>query len=322
MEFLNLVLSPALFGNRWMGWTFTALCVAAGVYLVIFLLLPKEKNFGGDVQDEGSTILIAQQHGAVSDALLGLSSVLGTRPYQQDRVGGCGFVSDKGNAVFAVLCDGMGGMAQGDRASEHCKSRFVKEFLDTPHDWEKIPGELVRISKQMDKEVAAFEDDSGQPLKSGTTMVAACLRGTELFWISIGDSRIYVYENKKLRQITRDHSYSLKLDKMVAQGKMSRERADAEPRKDALISYIGMGNTTLIDGNKTAMVLKSDSIVLLCSDGVTKLLSDSQIENIFEVMEDHSAAAIAEEITSAATASRKRSQDNTSAIVIKVKAEK
>jgi protein phosphatase len=203
---------------------------------------------------------------------------IGTREYQQDAL----YVSDticfkRGESprVLGVLCDGMGGMENGGDAS-----RLVVEAL---------AGNLPAI--RVCKDIQAFFRDAIHSLDaeisarygrgaSGTTLTAAVLEGNRLYWASVGDSRVYILRKNEIVQVTRDHNYMLKLQEEVSRGLISSEEAEANPRKEALISYIGAGSVELIDSNKEPFLLKSGDIVLMCSDGLTKSLSDAEIADI------------------------------------------
>lgn len=319
MEIAILGINPTLFGSRMMGAALCCLCAASCIYLVIFAVLPRRGRGSEDMTELGyleNTVMIADGQTA-EDKLIGISSVLGTRPYQQDRAGGCVFKTDRGNALFAVVCDGMGGMSHGERASEHCVRTLVHRFMTSPPKWKDIPSELKRAVRQLDREVADFRGENGAKLGSGTTLAAVCLRDRELFWASIGDSRIYLCENGTIRMLTRDHNYALQLEGMVRAGRITPEEAVQSKKKEALISYVGIGNASLIDVSQSPVRLSEGCRVLLCSDGVTKLLSDEDILDILEDTSDESAEAEADEITRQATAKRVKGQDNTTAVIMK-----
>jgi protein phosphatase len=115
---------------------------------------------------------------------------------------------------------------------------------------------------------------------SGTTLSAAVVEGNRLYWASVGDSRVYILRRDEIVQVTRDHNYMLRLKDEVSKGIITDEEANANPKKEALISYIGAGNIELIDSNKDPFILENGDIVLMCSDGLTKSLSDEDIARI------------------------------------------
>lgn len=299
---------PMLFENRILGTVLFALCAASAIYLVVYEIIKYVSN---------KKRMIEEEEARHKDEI-GMESVLGTRSYQQDRVNGCVYDSSSGECFFGVLCDGMGGLSDGEKASEYCSKSAVDWVLEKKPDWNSFPGLLKNMIKKLDMQVSEFKNEAGEKIHSGTTMVAAAVKENKVFWSSIGDSRIYVYENEKIRRITRDHSYELRLRELLAKGKITEEEMEAEPRKDALISFIGIGGTELIDVNTEPLVLSEGSVVLLCSDGVTKILTDYDIEKIFKDNSGLSSEELAKEICKITTQRRMRGQDNTSAVVIRI----
>ena len=146
-------------------------------------------------------------------------------------------------------------------------------------------------------------------------MVAVITEENYLYWASVGDSRIYILRGKDMIQVTRDHNYKLRLDEMVKTGQMTQEQAQAQKQKEALISFLGMGNVSLMDVTDKPFEMHFGDIVLLCSDGVTKTLSDERICAILcnEVVSIEEKAKI---LVEAAVRENTYSQDNTSVAIV------
>lgn len=247
-------------------------------------------------------------------------TVTGNRRYQQDAV----FVSpsrklaaNKKTRVLAVVCDGMGGMADGGRASQTAIQQMMQGFQQI----EKLPNVDIptffrRGIVTIDRVIHDFPKEDGKG--SGTTMVAAIAEDNKLYWASVGDSRIYIIRGKQMRQVTRDHNYWLRLQDMVANGQLTEEEARAKPQKEALISFLGIGNVSLMDVNVQPFEMQYGDTIMLCSDGITKTLPDSQIHNIITndivSMEDK-----AKTLVNAAVTGNTHSQDNTSVAIIQYK---
>ena len=146
-------------------------------------------------------------------------------------------------------------------------------------------------------------------------MVACIAEDNKLYWASVGDSRIYIIRGNQMQQVTRDHNYWLRLQEMVQAGQMTMEEAMAKRQKEALISFLGIGNVSLMDINETPFEMKYGDVIMLCSDGITKTLPDSQIKRIITddtVRPEQKAEALVE----AATHANSHSQDNTSVAMI------
>lgn len=217
-----------------------------------------------------------QQQGPVAMAF---AQDIGARSAQQDAVS-C--EADQTKAV-AVVCDGMGGMADGDKASRQTISIVFQRL------WEMAPNddpEAVMRSAALgaDKSVYALGEAQGKPTGVGTTLVAARIAGRKASWISVGDSRIYFRRDGQLRRLTRDHIYLMELLEMADRGEITREAAMSEPTREALTSFIGAGGPALIDTG--SFELRPGDMLLLCSDGLYKSVPESDINRIIDEMPD------------------------------------
>ncbi len=244
-------------------------------------------------------------------------TVTGNRKYQQDAVyvsPGKKLAANKKTRVMAVVCDGMGGMADGGKASQTAIQMMVQGFKQI----EKMPSvDIPAFFRQgirsIDQTIYNFPKENGKG--SGTTMVAVIAEDNKLYWASVGDSRIYIIRGSQMQQVTRDHNYWLRLQEMVANGQMTREEAMNKRQKEALISFLGIGNVNLMDVNTQPFEMQYGDVIMLCSDGITKTLSDEQIHGIItsEIvsMEDK-----AKTLVNAAITGNTHSQDNTSVAIL------
>lgn len=243
-------------------------------------------------------------------------SVIGDRPHQEDAV----YVSGEGessgeaaNRVMAVVCDGMGGMTNGGLASATAIQMIRDAFEQVKQEKTiNIPNFLISGIKSIDKTVHEIpkENDRG----SGTTMVAAIMEDNRLHWASVGDSRIYLWHGGVLRQVSRDHNYMMHLQGLVNQGLLTQEEANANRQREALISFLGIGNVSLIDINMDPFEMQDGDIVLLSSDGMTRVLSEEQIADILK--EDISVQEKAEKLVETSVNINVRLQDNTTVAML------
>lgn len=243
-------------------------------------------------------------------------SVIGDRPHQEDAVYISNADDSSGgsvNRILAVVCDGMGGMTNGGLASATAIQMIKDAFEQVKREKTvNIPNFLISGIRSIDKTVYEIpkENDRG----SGTTMVAVIIEDNRLYWASVGDSRIYIWHDGKIRQVSKDHNYMMRLQEMVNQGLLSQEDADSNRQKEALISFLGIGDVSLMDVNTEPFEMQDGDIVLLSSDGMTRVLPEEQIADILK--EDISVQEKAEKLVETSVNINVRLQDNTTVAVL------
>ena len=169
---------------------------------------------------------------------IGTSSVIGKRKYQEDSL----FAYGSGGEAIAIVCDGMGGLAGGAEASRTAVRSLSDAWLARSGE-EDFPEFLRREARIADEKVFLLKDGNGGRLEAGTTVVAAVVQDGNLYWLSVGDSKIYIIRDGEMLSVCRQHNYRLTLDQKLAAGELTREQYQAEEgRAEALISYLGMGN--------------------------------------------------------------------------------
>ena len=191
----------------------------------------------------------------------------------------------KGMTAVAVVCDGMGGMVGGSLASRYAVNRFMHDYKQESKD-SNIISFLKHEVIRLDDAVFQMKDPEGNQLGAGTTLVAAIIRDMHLYWLSVGDSKLYIYRNHTLRCMTREHNYRLVLDEMKDNECLTEEgyRKEAE-RADGLISFLGMGNVKVFDVNECPFNIQDGDRFLLCSDGIYKTITDDFLEELFQEYE-------------------------------------
>lgn len=240
-----------------------------------------------------------------------MATHIGTREYQQDAA----YVSepryDDGMA-FGILCDGMGGMEDGEKVSSDVVAYLANRIsrLEAGAD---IPAFFQQVVVDANEMILERNAQNGQ--EAGTTLVAVIIQQAGLFWAGVGDSRIYILRDGEIARVTRDHNYALQLQQMVEAGHITQQQADEDPRREALVSYIGAPVLEEVDVSRGSFALETGDLVLLCSDGLTKSLSD---ERILEVISEHGGdlAETARVLPLAAFDASPGGQDNTSVILM------
>lgn len=238
------------------------------------------------------------------------STFIGTREYQQDRML---MYEGKGISVAAV-CDGMGGMESGERASQLAVDVLTAD-MSKLEQAEDISAFLREEASKINELVADLKDEGGCPIESGSTIVMIVVKGDLMYLMSAGDSRIYLMHDDKLMCLTKDHNYRMRLDEKLRVGMIDMETYMLEePKAEALISFLGIGSSILIDTLDKPLKLEYGDRIILCSDGLYKGLNDDAIEHI--ALENQMCAdGLADKLIEEALFHSPSGMDNTTVIV-------
>lgn len=198
-------------------------------------------------------------------------------------------LSEREDTLCAILCDGMGGAQAGSIASTMAVDTFMSHAgnsLDSssaPADMRQILMESVNYAniKVYDRSFADFTC-----MGMGCTLVAMLVNGKRCMVANVGDSRAYLLAKGSIQQISRDHSL---VEEMVERGEITAEEARNHPRKNVITRAIGVEASVRCD--IFDLKFPSGSRILLCSDGLSNLLSDKEILAISEANEDVEKAA-------------------------------
>ena len=267
-----------------------------------------------DMRNQGDipTVRIPQEgEGSFQKVKMGISSIIGTRKSQQDTV--FGKVTPDG--AIAIVCDGMGGLEGGEIASKVAAETLARDYFDT---WPiaHVPSFFREEALKMDQAVFELTGENGLPLEAGTTIVSVIVQNNGLYWLSVGDSRIYLIRNNEIVTVNQEHNYRMTLNAQLKDGIISRETYEKEDKKgDALISFLGMGNVSLMDLNQAPFLLEPGDMVLLCSDGLYRSLDEEKLLwTIRTNMPDIQRAAHC--LTACAMDETESSLDNTSLVLL------
>ena len=182
--------------------------------------------------------------------------------------------------LLAIVCDGMGGAKSGNIASRLAADVFCGEVRRSIRsdllvdDVKRIMSDAVQLANQAVYEHAQLSDDfTGM----GTTLVAAFVCGKTLIVANVGDSRAYLVERGSIRQVTVDHSV---VQLMLRRGEISREEARTHPGKNLITRAVGTEQRVVCD--IFTLPVEHGDYVLLCSDGLSNLVTEQEI--LFEVV--------------------------------------
>lgn len=178
--------------------------------------------------------------------------------------------------AFAVVCDGMGGAAGGNIASETAARRMADRLAAA--DLGSMTEESLRYV--LESAVAAANADvydkaAEDPMLTGmgTTLVVAVVIGSMLCVAHVGDSRAYRLSGEGLTRITRDHSV---VQQMVERGELTEEEARSHPQKNVITRALGVEETVAFD--YVRLPFEPGDKVLLCTDGLSNMVDDTLLE--------------------------------------------
>ncbi len=241
-------------------------------------------------------------------------SVLGNREEQQD----CAGYQIKIDEGVVTVCDGMGGHAGGQTASTLATEIFLNSYLreypfDDPYSF------LVDTANDADQRIAELKTPEGEALNAGSTVVAAFIKHHHLYWISVGDSRMYILRNKELVQTTADHNYMTLLNHQLDVGEIDSDTYDRNiTNGEALVSFLGVNGIPYMEANDKPFELKSGDRILITTDGLYKLVSDEGIKNVINNFENIADALSALEMK-AKKCGKGIQRDNMTVSLIKIK---
>lgn len=194
------------------------------------------------------------------------------------------------DAVFAVVCDGMGGANAGNVASElavrHISEYVIRSYRDGMDmtDTEKtLKNAIVSANISLYDKAVNNTELAGM----GTTAVAAFVKDGTAVIAHVGDSRIYLV-NGEIKQLTRDHSV---VQSLIESGKITPEDAKVHPRKNVITRALGAEEDVAVDSD--CLNLSNGDTLLLCSDGLTNFLDDKDILTVFQ---NNDISAVAERL--------------------------
>ncbi len=181
-----------------------------------------------------------------------------------------------GEIALAVLCDGMGGLSNGEVASAHVVKAFqkwfdtrIKNWIENSMDRKLLIKDWSKIIEDCNYQIMKYGQKEGEML--GTTLTLILLFKDEYYIAHVGDCRVYEMRNN-IRVITKDQTF---VAREIELGHMTKEQAMNDSRKNVLLQCIGVNEKVTPDflyGD-----IKEDTTFLLCSDGFRHVISDEEL---------------------------------------------
>ena len=243
----------------------------------------------------------------------------GQREYQEDAV-----IADFPIGMefgYTVLADGMGGHAAGDVASKIILTEVFSEIKFSCSNLEGFEADMSEILREAAESanacVRAHIAENPADRGMGSTLVAPVFIEDRLFWISIGDSPLYLLRDGKLQQLNEDHSMAPQIDIMVKSGLMDPEVGRDHPDRNCPTSVLCGDAIKQVDCPDEPFQLLEDDIVVVSSDGL-QFLTNEEIESILVECKSKPSAEIADTLLRAIEDLGDPDQDNLSLSVVKV----
>ena len=233
---------------------------------------------------------------------------LGDRDSQQDCFAVSPLERIGESGLLAVVADGMGGLADGDKVSQMAVSTMLDGFLSTRMVPEDI---LLELTERANCQVNQLLGPAGIG-KSGSTLVTGLVKDGRFSYLSIGDSRICLYRDDQLIQLNREHIYRNDLVVQAMNGNGSLYGAEVHPKAAGLTSYLGMGKLKYVDIPASPVTLRGGDKIILMTDGVYNALSDEELRAALRDNAEQAAENIGRMIADKAY----RHQDNYTAVIL------
>ncbi len=185
-------------------------------------------------------------------------------------------VKNKSDEYLMTVSDGMGGHSNGEVASSLAIMHLAKDFKNRKSIGTKA--EAVNWLKanvdEINYEICKYIENNAVSKGMGATLVVAILTKDYLLFGNIGDSAGFVLKSNKLHKVTHDHTL---VNLLVSTGELTEEQAKEHPRKNVLMKALGASNPIEMDIFDVDIDVEA---ILLCSDGLTSMVSEEQIERV------------------------------------------
>ena len=265
-----------------------------------------ESIFPDDLATNAGQQLIVRSKGA-SIVKVEYIHNIGDRPRQEDSLG---FI-ELNDGIFAIVADGMGGLANGKKVSQKVVDSMVSfaSKLSSGQMRDILPQMVNRTNRIINNMLGT----SGL-FKSGSTLVSVLVRSGKMYYVTVGDSRLYLYHDGQLIQLNQEHNRMQKLFIKAIKEHGDFDEVRNDPKRNNLTSFVGMGKLAFIEQNIYFIPIEIGDRLLLMSDGVYNALSDEQMEYIINSSDDIS--MIKDKMETSIKKAACPDQDNFTAIII------
>ena len=178
---------------------------------------------------------------------------------------------------LAVVADGMGGYEGGQEASRLAVETLVAVYRDFNRDDPQAA--LVEALQAAHEQIREYSFAHPELRGMGTTCTAAAIVQDALYYVHVGDTRLYLIRDGQITRVTRDHSY---VGRLVESGMISAEEAETHPQRNILTAALGTNPDLTMDSPGQPEPLRPEDVLLICSDGLWGQVRDSEILDAVE----------------------------------------
>lgn len=211
---------------------------------------------------------------------------IGGRDYQQDSLGHTRVLN--GSGILAIVADGMGGLSNGEQVSQQIVMDGLGYGAAMTGLSEGNP--LLGMVGQINTNVNRMLGPEGI-YKCGSTLIAVLVAQDQFHWVSVGDSRIYLYREGYVNQLNTDHDLFQQWMPEILAGTRSYVEAARNPDGRKLTSFIGMGELKYVDYSRQPIDLRQGDRLVLVTDGVYGTVPPEQLADILKANPEVSDAA-------------------------------
>lgn len=244
----------------------------------------------------------------------------GQREQQEDTI--AVDFADGAGLGFIVLADGMGGHLAGDVASKIVVTEIFSElkmFADDPAQLEENVESILRSAMTYANECLGRAARGRPHMRGmGSTLVAPVIVGNRLYWISVGDSPLYLFRGNHLFRLNEEHSLAKRMQKMVDAGEMDAQTALDHPDRHCLTSVLIGQTIPEVDCREVPVQLRDGDILIVASDGL-QFITEQQIARVIYDNRSLPSHTIGARLLDAIEELNDPDQDNVSMCVIKLR---
>jgi len=180
-----------------------------------------------------------------------------------------------------VVADGMGGAQAGEVASALAVEEFRRGLPDSDEEHTTVEQRLAARVRDANRRIYETAQVESEHSGMGTTLTAVYVDGSELAVAHVGDSRAYVLRDGELIRLTHDHSL---VEELMRRGKLTPEQAAEHPQRSIITRALGIEPEVEVD--TWTYPARAGDVVLLCSDGLTSMVEESQVADVLRTESD------------------------------------